>query len=212
MLAMRLFPPQSRVTFRSRIAALALRRWRNRAMTDVRTLIDRTVDWLDRARPPRGLRASSSGSVGRPSRNSVFSSTTRNLSLLASLALIGAFTMRPRGRDSGAEISQLGDIVDALGNADRLMLLIVLLEAATNVLLFLPFGVALGLRGLSIGKTAVYGFVLSVVVECAQWLFITGRTTSLGDVVLNTLGAVAGQALLSRAMPVRVTAGEDPLR
>jgi len=79
-----------------------------------------------------------------------------------------------------------------------------LLEAAANVLLFVPFGAALGLRDFSIGRTAGCGLALSAAVEGAQWLLIPGRTTSLDDVLLNTLGAVVGHALLTRLMPTRV--------
>lgn len=121
----------------------------------------------------------------------------RNLALLASVALIAALTLTPRGGDNLVELSELDDIVEAFRHSDKRFLLDFLMEAAANVLLFLPFGASLRLRGYSIGKTALYGFVLSVLVECAQLLFVSGRTTSLDDVLLNTLGAVLGQALLS---------------
>jgi glycopeptide antibiotics resistance protein len=134
----------------------------------------------------------------------------RNVALLASVALSAALTLRPGGGDSLFQVSQLGDIVDALRRSDKPFLLDSLLEAGANILLFLPFGAALWLRGFSIGTAALYGFALSAVVEAAQWFVISGRTTSLDDVALNTLGAVLGQALASRSMPGRVPAREDP--
>jgi glycopeptide antibiotics resistance protein len=73
-----------------------------------------------------------------------------------------------------------------------------LLEAVSNVLLFIPFGVALGLRGLGIGKSALLALLVSAAFECAQFLFVPGRTTSVDDVLLNVTGAVVGHALISR--------------
>jgi len=120
------------------------------------------------------------------------------------VALVAALTLTPIRGDGVIEVSELGDVLEALSESDTQFLLGFLLEAAANILLFVPFGAALSLRGLSIGKAAGYGLVLSAAVEGAQWLLIPGRTTSLDDVVLNTLGAVMGHALLTRLMPMRV--------
>ncbi len=145
--------------------------------------------------------------------NARFLSLARKVALLASVALIAAVTLRPTGGDNVIQVADLGGIVEAFRHSDTTFLLSFLLEAAANTLLFVPFGAALFLlRGFSIGKTALYGFVLSAAVEGTQWLFISGRTTSLDDVVLNTLGAVLGQALMSRVMPARVPAREDRTR
>ncbi len=127
---------------------------------------------------------------------------TRNLSLLTSVALVAALTLTPIRGDGVVEITELGDVLEALSESDTQFLLGFLIEAAANILLFVPFGAALSLRGMSIGKAAGYGLALSAAVEGAQWLLIPGRTTSLGDIVLNTLGA--GHALLTRLMPMRV--------
>jgi glycopeptide antibiotics resistance protein len=133
---------------------------------------------------------------------------TRNLFLLASVALIAVVTLTPiRGDDviDGVfEVSELGDVLEALSESDTRFLLGFALEAAANILLFVPFGAALGLRGLSVGKAVWYGFLLSVAVEGTQWLLIPGRTTSLDDVVLNTFGALVGHVLLTRLKPMRV--------
>lgn len=129
---------------------------------------------------------------------------TRNLFLLTSVALVAALTLTPIGGDNVIEVSELGDVLEAFSESDTQFLLGFVLEAAANTLLFVPFGAALSLRGLSIGKAAGYGLVLSTAVEGAQWLLIPGRTTSLDDVMLNTLGAVVGHALLTRLMLMRV--------
>jgi glycopeptide antibiotics resistance protein len=130
-------------------------------------------------------------------------SLKRNVVLAASVALIAALTLIPLGGDGVVEVSELGDIVQAFRQSDGHFLLGFLVRATANILLFVPFGAALSLRGLSIGKTASYGFVLSAAVEGAQWLLVPGRTTSLDDVLLNTLGAVVGNALLSRLVTTR---------
>jgi glycopeptide antibiotics resistance protein len=67
-----------------------------------------------------------------------------------------------------------------------------------NVLLFVPFGVALALLGRSRRATVGAGLALSAAVELAQ-LAIPGRTTSTADVVLNGLGAALGWWIASRA-------------
>ena len=129
---------------------------------------------------------------------------TRNLSLFASVALVAALTLTPIRGDNVIEVSELGDVLEAFSESNTQFLLGFLLEAAANILLFVPLGAALSLRGLSLGKSATYGFLLSVAVEGVQWLVIPGRTTSLDDVVLNTLGAVLGYALFTRLTPMRV--------
>ena len=131
-------------------------------------------------------------------------SLTRNLSLFASVALVAALTLTPIRGDNVIEVSELGDVLEAFSESNTQFLLGFLLEAAANILLFVPLGAALSLRGLSLGKSATYGFLLSVAVEGVQWLVIPGRTTSLDDVVLNTLGAVLGHAFFNCLMPMRV--------
>lgn len=116
-----------------------------------------------------------------------------NLALIASVAGIMALTLNPRSEDNNIQLVPLGDIVAALESpVDET----VLLAAAANVLLFMPFGAALNMCGLSLPKTALLGFALTVCVEGAQLLFVSGRTTSVDDLLLNTLGAVLGHALL----------------
>jgi hypothetical protein len=60
-----------------------------------------------------------------------------------------------------------------------------------NVILFLPFGCAIGLTGTR-WRTALWsGLFLSTFIELTQ-AFVPGRDTSLGDVISNTCGAVLG--------------------
>jgi glycopeptide antibiotics resistance protein len=120
------------------------------------------------------------------------------------VALIAALTLTPIRGDSVVEVSELGDVLEAFSESETQFLLDFVLEAAANILLFVPLGAALSYRRLSLGKTATYGFVVSTAVEGAQWLLIPGRTTSLDDIVLNTLGTVIGHVLLTRLMSLRV--------
>lgn len=60
-----------------------------------------------------------------------------------------------------------------------------------NVILFLPFGGAIGLTGAR-WRTALWsGCFLSTFIELTQ-AFVPGRDTTLGDVISNTSGAVLG--------------------
>ncbi len=122
---------------------------------------------------------------------------------MTSVALIAALTLAPMGGDGKAEVSELNDVAEAFRETDMRFLLDFMLEAIANIVLFVPFGAALSMRGYSIIKTAGYGLVVATAVEGAQWLLIPGRTTSLDDLMLNALGAVVGHALLSRLLPTR---------
>jgi VanZ family protein len=128
---------------------------------------------------------------------------SRNLALLASLALIGIVTLHPQQEHHEAQLTELDDIVEALMRSDVWFVFDDAVEAVANVLLFMPLGAALALRGVSVRKAALYGSLLSVTVECMQLLFVPGRTVSLDDVLLNTVGAMAGGALVSAVLPAR---------
>jgi len=97
-------------------------------------------------------------------------------------------------------------------------------DMAVNVLLYMPFGVALAWvlpdgwsAGARLGLATLCGFVLSLSVEVAQWFIVT-RFASLADVTMDTLGSFAGCATglwlraqagrLARSERVRVT--QDP--
>ncbi|AQP48638.1 hypothetical protein BW730_15130 [Tessaracoccus aquimaris] len=83
--------------------------------------------------------------------------------------------------------------------ARRLLRSFVFLQAALNVLLFVPFG-ALARRyfGIRAGWTILLGFATSVLIEAAQGTGAFGllpcryRVADIDDVILNTLGTVIG--------------------
>ena len=88
-------------------------------------------------------------------------------------------------------------------------------ELASNVILFLPLGALvariLGSR-LWWGGIAI-GFVISVLIEFAQLVFLPARFPSVADVAANTFGAMVGAlaALVLMAFHGRVR-NPDPAR
>ena len=70
-----------------------------------------------------------------------------------------------------------------------------LADAILNVLLFVPLGAVLDSRGVSWRKILLAGFATSASIELLQ-VIIPGRNPSFGDLVFNTLGAVAGGPVL----------------
>lgn len=139
------------------------------------------------------------------SRRRVGLGSTLDLALVASVAAILSLTLVPMdAAEQDVRLVPLRDIVEASTPPVDTKLLA---ETVLNVVLFLPFGAALGARGLSIGTTVLAAFVLSVAVELAQWLVVSGRTTSVDDLLQNTLGALLGHVILSAW--TAATAGAD---
>lgn len=86
-------------------------------------------------------------------------------------------------------------------------------DLLANLLLYVPLGLFLALlqRGrvaLRVAAAGLGGLVLSGAVEIAQ-LFVAGRTTSIWDLLLNTMGTLlgAGAALAGQAAAGRARAG-----
>jgi VanZ like protein len=71
-------------------------------------------------------------------------------------------------------------------------------DSLVNVILFAPLGITLALNGRSGMRAVLLGGMLSCGVELAQ-IYIPGRDPSLGDVVANTVGTAAGQAIFGLA-------------
>ena len=103
--------------------------------------------------------------------------------LTAAVACILAATLTPAGTVLDPEFTRCL-VCGVRGLSDSLV----------NVILFAPLGVTLALNGRRGMRAVLLGGMLSCGVELAQ-IFIPGRDPSLGDVVANTLGTAAGQAL-----------------
>ena len=70
-------------------------------------------------------------------------------------------------------------------------------ESASNVLLFIPFGLLIALI-LPVRRwwlAILIGFGASCCIELAQLLFLSARTATMADVAANTIGAVIGAAV-----------------
>jgi VanZ family protein len=73
-----------------------------------------------------------------------------------------------------------------------------LADVLVNIILFMPLGAGLALTRWGALRLTITGWLLSGAVECAQF-FIPGRDPSLGDLLFNTLGTLAGAALVRTA-------------
>lgn len=67
-------------------------------------------------------------------------------------------------------------------------------DIALNILLFMPLGVLLGDKG---WKAILFGFLLSVFIECAQYVAVLGYCEA-DDVLNNTIGAAIGSLLFKK--------------
>ncbi len=117
-----------------------------------------------------------------------------NAALAASIALILLVTLTPTHAHHELHLRPLHDVFAAF---DPSLDLVRLVGVIGNVVLFAPLGAALRSRGTELRWAVLAGLALSTAVEVAQ-LVVPGRTTSVDDVLLNTLGVVAGYLLAAR--------------
>ena len=69
------------------------------------------------------------------------------------------------------------------------------IDVVLNVLLFVPLGLALALRGVRVRRVLLLGLLGSLAIELLQLFVITGRDASVSDVLTNTTGATLGALL-----------------
>jgi VanZ family protein len=148
--------------------------------------------------------ATASRRVRPPQRRASLEAIAPDVALCASVAAILVLTLTPlhhriTGGAHELQLRPLADMIEGFRVGDRRLLL----EEASNILLFLPLGGALRLRGYPIRKAALIGLLLSGTVEVVQLLFVPGRTTSVDDLLLNVVGTVLGYGLLSPWVPAR---------
>jgi VanZ family protein len=106
--------------------------------------------------------------------------------LVVSVASVLAATLVPEG---GREDRLLLNPIDGIDE----------LQALGNVILFMPLGGFLRLKGTSRRKTLLGALAFSTTIEMLQFFLIQGRAASTSDVILNTTGAVLGHVLAGRA-------------
>lgn len=134
--------------------------------------------------------------------------------LVASLVLIAATTLLPviAGARASVNLTPGQTIRNYLRFGDDVLSA---RNLGLNVALFVPFGLGLALwRRWGVGRVVPVGFVLSVVVETAQYLLPLGRAVDVDDVVLNTIGAALGAVtvvIVRRVVPTR-TAPREAVR
>ncbi|WOA60299.1 MULTISPECIES: VanZ family protein [Bacillus cereus group] len=64
-----------------------------------------------------------------------------------------------------------------------------------NIILFMPFGFTLLWKNhtkLSIYQVTMIGFIFSLLIEFIQYVFPSGRSSDIDDVILNTVGTLLG--------------------
>jgi glycopeptide antibiotics resistance protein len=71
-----------------------------------------------------------------------------------------------------------------------------LFEVVGNVAEFVPLGVLLPLSShrLTLGWTLLVGFSTAVAIEVSQYVFYSGRTPTIDDAILNSVGTALGWA------------------
>ena len=114
--------------------------------------------------------------------------------LVLALCAIVFVTLRPFDADNDLELVPFADLAGGIVHRDAGSLREAVVGAVGNVLLFVPLGAALALRGASLRLGAGVALLVSGSVELAQ-LVVPGRTTAVDDVVLNVAGAAVGLAL-----------------
>lgn len=117
---------------------------------------------------------------------------TRALPVLAALLIIGFLTLEPRPRQAplSATTPWLCLVCGPLGTVDVLL----------NIALFVPLGLALQRFGRTALTVLLIGLATSVGVEALQLAVISGRDSSLSDLLTNTLGTWLGYRL-GRGLP-----------
>jgi glycopeptide antibiotics resistance protein len=117
------------------------------------------------------------------------------LSLLAILAMTVLPGLNPAGPSTGRSLVPFEDLIRSLGpSMPSYAVDLAVGNLVANVLLFLPFGFALGLRFPTTPRwrLVLLCSVLSVSVEAVQLLGHLGRSADVTDVLTNTVGGFLG--------------------
>lgn len=138
------------------------------------------------------LRRESVGAVDR---------TVRDVAVALALAVVVVATLLIRSPGLGPDVPvhvkwlPFDDLLDALRGSGRLRLTII--EMVSNVVLFVPLGMALRWQNprLGLGRIAMIAAVVSIGVELIQGLVLTDRWPSTTDVIMNGLGGLVGAAI-----------------
>jgi hypothetical protein len=122
------------------------------------------------------------------------------LAILVALVAVAVPTLTPT--PLAAPTSGFCIICGSLGGVDF----------ALNVVLFAPFGAAVWNARRRLLDAVVAGLLVSVVIELLQFRTIVGRDATLGDVLANTVGSLAGAAVALGFARWRDVTGRAALR
>lgn len=75
-----------------------------------------------------------------------------------------------------------------------------MVDVLLNIALFVPLGLALGLKRVRPPRMLLVGILLSTAIELLQATLVAGRDPSISDVLTNTMGTLAG-GVIGRATP-----------
>jgi hypothetical protein len=114
----------------------------------------------------------------------LISTSRKRLGLISAIGLIAIATLTPTPGATRGEMFCLA--CGERGVADVIL----------NVLLFVPFGLALASLGLTLRRSLLAGFLLSFGLELFQ-LLLPGRDPTVSDLLCNSVGSVVGYALWS---------------
>jgi hypothetical protein len=109
---------------------------------------------------------------------------------LGGLLFIGVMTLRPEPH--AVQLAALTPPTCLLCGSLGLM------DVLLNILLFIPYGLGLGLAGLGRRRTMILVVATTLAVELTQEFFIVGRDASLSDLLTNTAGGALGLILSER--------------
>ncbi|WP_432477665.1 VanZ family protein [Nocardioides sp. GXQ0305] len=109
------------------------------------------------------------------------------------LATLLYLVWEPDASTPGGVVVLLADLLEPLGLGDPVRVV----EVALNVVLFVPFSLlgAFVLDRWRVVGWVLAGLALTLAIEAMQWLFLSGRSATVSDLVANTSGALLGVLL-----------------
>jgi hypothetical protein len=131
--------------------------------------------------------------VSGPRRAARIPQTTRTFGAivtLVALVVIASATLPPGGPRSTVPPPWLCLVCGPGGGVDVVL----------NVLLFIPLGVGLGMRGGSIRRATLLALLVSLSVESWQYFVVVGRDATISDLITNTTGGCIGAVISTTAL------------
>ena len=114
---------------------------------------------------------------------------------VAYLAVVAYMTLTPdpQGWEPGTPVAEAIDWLEQHTQTDAYDII----EALANVVMFVPFGILAWLWLRRRWAAILVGFTASCCIELSQLAFLPTRYASVQDVLMNSLGAAIGVALVT---------------